>query len=68
MPSADRSTVAHPVRGNQLVNDLRDLIAIIDRRLIQLRQHGNQEALRKMEDIRYRMVQLQQTVDAAAKQ
>lgn len=56
--------MTHPVRSTQLLTDLRELIEIVDRRLVQLRRHGNQEAIRKMEEIRNRILQLQDNVVA----
>ena len=41
-------------RKQQLQTDLRDLIDVVDRRLIELRASGNDDAVRHMEDIRNR--------------
>jgi hypothetical protein len=48
--------------SRQLLADVRDLIEIVDRRLVQLRRNGTPEAIRQMEDIRERMVELQLSV------
>ena len=51
-----------PVYRRQLLTDLRDLLEIVDRRLVHLRERGTPEALRLMEDIRAQMAQLLESV------
>ena len=46
----------------QLLTDVRDLIEIVDRRIVQLRQSGPPDVLERMKDIRAHMVRLQESV------
>jgi hypothetical protein len=51
-----------PTYSRQLLTDIRDLIEIVDRRLIQMRREGTPDAIGELEDIRVRLLALQASV------
>ena len=51
-------------KHQRLVTDLRDLIEVVDRRLNELRQHGNTDAVGHMEEIRNHALLSLESLDA----
>ena len=52
---------AYPQR---MLRDLRDLLAVVERRLVQLREYGTPEVVAHMEDLRDRTANLIQRLEA----
>jgi hypothetical protein len=48
----------------RMLRDLRDLLAVVDRRLVQLREYGTPEVVAHMEDLRDRTANLIQRLEA----
>ena len=59
MPNDNAPDQAYPQR---MLRDLRDLLGVVDRRLVQLREHGAPDVIAHMEDLRNRTASLIQRI------
>ena len=58
------NTLPGEAYSHRMLRDLRDLLAVVDNRLVQLREYGTPEVIAHMEDLRGRTASLIQRIVA----